>query len=67
MTEREREIERERERRLFKQSEPTCLALCCRGAGCLSNVGTYLPGTVLQGCRRCITSVGTYLPGTVLQ
>ena len=25
--------------------------LCCRGAGCLSGVGTYLPGTVLQGYR----------------
>ena len=23
----------------------------CRGAGCLSGVGTYLPGTVLQECR----------------
>ena len=23
----------------------------CRGAGCLSGVRTYLPGTVLQGCR----------------
>ena len=22
-------------------SEPTCWALCCRGAGCLSGVGTY--------------------------
>ena len=32
-------------------SEPTFQALCCRGAGCLSGVGTYLPGTVLQGCR----------------
>ena len=32
-------------------SEPTCWALCCRGAGCLSGVRTYLPGTVLQGCR----------------
>ena len=32
-------------------SEPTCRALCCRCAGCFSNVGTYLPGTVLQGCR----------------
>ena len=31
-------------------SEPTCRALCCRGADCLSNVGVYLPGTVLQGC-----------------
>ena len=32
-------------------SEPTCLALCYIGAGCLSGVRTYLPGTVLQGCR----------------
>ena len=32
-------------------SESTCQALCCRGAGCLSRVRTYLPGTVLQGCR----------------
>ena len=32
-------------------SKPTCRALCCSGAGCLRSVGTYLPGTVLQGCR----------------
>ena len=32
-------------------SDPTRLALCCRGAGCLSGVRTNLPGTVLQGCR----------------
>ena len=32
-------------------SEPTCLALCNRGADCLSGVETYLPGTVLQWCR----------------
>ena len=32
-------------------SNPTCQAMCCRGAGCLSGVRTYLPGTVLQGCR----------------
>ena len=32
-------------------SEPTCRALCYSGAGCLSNVRTYLPGTVLQWCR----------------
>ena len=32
-------------------SEPTCRALCCSGAGCLSSVRTYLPGTVLQWCR----------------
>ena len=31
--------------------EPTCPALCCRGAGCLSGVDTYLLGTVSQGCR----------------
>ena len=43
-------------------SEPTCRALCCRGEGCLSGVGTYLPGTVLQGggqfngCRNLPTS-----------
>ena len=42
----EREREREKER-LFK----LCRTLCFRGAGCFSNVGTYLPGTVLQGCR----------------
>ena len=32
-------------------SEPTCRALCYSGAGCLSNVRTYLPGTVLQWYR----------------
>ena len=32
-------------------SEPTCRALCNSGAGCLSGVRTYLPGTVLQWCR----------------
>ena len=32
-------------------SEPTCGALCYSGEGCLSNVRTYLPGTVLQWCR----------------
>ena len=32
-------------------SEPTCQAQCYRGAGCLSRVRTYLPGTVLQGRR----------------
>ena len=31
--------------------EHTCLALHCRGAGCLSGVGTYLQSSVLQGCR----------------
>ena len=32
-------------------SEPTCWALVYSGEGCFSNVGVYLPGTVLQGCR----------------
>ena len=32
-------------------SEPTCRALCFNGEGCLSGVGTYLPGTVLQWYR----------------
>ena len=32
----------------------------------LSNVRTYLPGTVLRGAV-CLSSDGTYLPGTVLQ
>ena len=27
--------------------ESTCRALCYRAAGCLNNVRTYLPGTVL--------------------
>ena len=36
---------------VLAMSEPTCQALCCSGAGCLSNIGTYLPGTVLQWCR----------------
>ena len=32
-------------------AEPTCRALCYSGADCLSGVGTYLPGTVLQWGR----------------
>ena len=36
---------------VLAMSEPTCLALCYSDAGCLSTVRTYLPGTVLQGCR----------------
>ena len=32
-------------------SEPTCQALCYSDAGCLSGVGVYLPGPVLQWCR----------------
>ena len=47
-------------------SEPTYQALCCRGAYCLSNVRTYLPGPVLLGCR-LFKRVRTYLLGTVLQ
>ena len=45
-------------------SEPTCWALCYSGAGCLSGVGTYLPGTVLQWCY-CFSNVRTYLPHCV--
>ena len=33
---------------VLAMSEPTCRTLCYRGAGCISGVGTYLPGTVLQ-------------------
>ena len=29
----------------------TCPAMCCKGAGCLNGVWTYLLGTVEQGCR----------------
>ena len=36
---------------VLAMSEPTCQALCYSGAGCLSIVRNYLPGTVLQGCR----------------
>ena len=36
---------------VLAMSEPTCRALCCRGADCLSSVGTYQVGTVLQWCR----------------
>ena len=32
-------------------SEPNCRTLCYKVAGCLSGVRTYLPGTVLLGCR----------------
>ena len=53
-------------------SEPTYRALCYSGADCLSGVGTYLPGTVLQGSRlfkrtrelptgHCVTVVQTVL------
>ena len=36
---------------VYAVSEPTCRALCNSSAGCLSNVRTYLPGTVLKWCR----------------
>ena len=36
---------------VLAMSEPTCRALCYRGAGCFSGVKTYLQGTVLQCCR----------------
>ena len=36
---------------VLTMSEPTCRALCYSGADCLSSVGTYLPGTVLQWGR----------------
>ena len=53
-------------------SEPTYPALFYSGADCFSNVRTYLPGTVLQGCRlykrclhlptgHCVTVVQTVL------
>ena len=35
----------------YKVRLPICRALFCMGADCLSGVGTYLPGTMLQGCR----------------
>ena len=36
---------------VLAMAEPTCRALCDSGADCLSGVGTYLPGTVLQWGR----------------
>ena len=36
---------------VLAMSESTCQALCYSGKGCLSSVGTYLPGTVFQWCR----------------
>ena len=55
---------------VLAMSEPTCQALCYSGADCLSGVGTYLPGTVLQWgrlfkrcrnlpARHCVTVVKT--------
>ena len=46
--------------------EPTCRALFNSCSDCLSGVGTFLPGTVLQPAD-CLSSVRTYLLGTVLQ
>ena len=36
---------------VYAMSESTCCALCYSGKDCLSCVRTYIPGTVLQGCR----------------
>ena len=36
---------------VLAMSEPTCRALFCRGADCISSVGTYQVGTVFQWCR----------------
>ena len=36
---------------VLAMAEPTCHALCYSGADCLSGVGTYLSGTVLQWGR----------------
>ena len=46
----ERERERDRERKREREKE-----------GRLNSVGTYLPGTVQQGCS-CLSGVTTYLP-----
>ena len=39
--------------RLYKRCRnlPAGHCVTCSDAGCLSSIGTYLPGTVLQGCR----------------
>ena len=48
----ERERERERERRLFKLCRNLPAQHCVAGVqAVLASVKTYLPGTVLQGCR----------------
>ena len=36
---------------VLAMSEPTYRARCYIGESCFSNVGVYLPGTVLQWCR----------------
>ena len=43
--------ERDREKPVKAVLVPTSRALWARGAGSLSGDGTYLPGTVGQGCR----------------
>ena len=67
---------------VLAMSKSTCQAPCYSGADCLSGVRTYLPGTVLQGCRlfkrclnlptgqsgeACFSNVRVYLQSTVLQ
>ena len=37
--------------RSYHVAESICRIYNSRGADCLSNVGVYLPCTVLQGCR----------------
>ena len=60
---------------VLAMSEPTCRALCYSGADCLSGVGTFLPGSVLQWCRlikwcqnlparHCVTVGKTVLAGS---
>ena len=51
---------------VLAMSEPTCRALCCRDADCLSSYRTYQVGTVFQWCR-LFQRFRTYLPTTVLQ
>ena len=41
-------------------SEPTCWALCCRDAGCLSGCRTYLQGTVCRLFKRCLNLPAGY-------
>ena len=50
---------------LFKRCQ-NLTALWCRGAGCLSSVGTYLPALCCKGAG-CLNGVWTYLLGTVEQ
>ena len=61
---------------VYAMLEPICLALCCRGAGCLSGVGTHQPDNALSELTSpallgrgagILSSVGTYLLDTVFQ